>query len=114
MPMNEPEIAIYVCMEKPHSLIQYGGTIVGPIVNNILKDVAIYLDIKKQDSDLKFEYTWMDTKTYKVENYTNINIKNIKSKNYKFVVIGDGDVVISQLPKAGEYIKEGSEVVLFT
>ena len=23
MPMNEPEIAIYVCMEKPHSLIQY-------------------------------------------------------------------------------------------
>ena len=29
MPMNNPEIAIYVCMEKPHSLIQYGGTIYG-------------------------------------------------------------------------------------
>ena len=66
------------------------------------------------DSELDFEYTWMDTKTYKVENYINMSIKNIKSNNYKFVVIGDGDVVISQLPKSGEYIKEGSEVVLFT
>ena len=114
MPMNEPEIAIYVCMEKPHSLIQYGGTIVGPIVNNILKDVAIHMNIKKQDSDLKFEYTWMDTKNYKVDNYINMNVKNVKSKNFKFVVVGDGSTVISQLPKDGEYIKEGSEVVLFT
>ena len=103
--MNNPKIAIYVCMEKPHSLIQYGG---------IMKDVSTYLDIKKQDSELDFEYTWMDTKTYKVENYINMNIKNVKSKNFKFVIIGDGDVVISQLPKEGEYIKEGNEVVLFT
>lgn len=114
MPMNEPEIAIYVCLEKPHSLIQYGGTIVGPIVKNILKDVGNYLDIKKQDSDLEFEYTWMDVKSYKVDNYINMNIKNVKSKNFKFIIVGDGETVISQLPKEGEYIKDGSEVVLFT
>ena len=114
MPMNDPQIAIYVCMEKPHSLIQYGGTIVGPIVNNILKDVAIHMDIKKQDSELEFEYTWMDIKSYKVDNYINMDIKNIKSKNFKFVIVGDGNKVISQLPKEGEYIKDGSEVVLFT
>ena len=114
MPMNNPEIAIYVCMEKPHSLIQYGGTIVGPIVNNILKDVAIHLDIKKQESELEFEYTWMDVKSYKVDNYVNMNVKNVKSKNFKFIKVGDGQIVISQLPKEGEYIKEGSEVVLFT
>lgn len=114
VPMNDPKIAIYVCMEKPHSLIQYGGTIVGPIVNNIMKDVVTYLDIKKQDNELEFEYTWMDIKTHEVPNYVNMNVKNIKSQYFKFVKVGDGDIVISQLPKEKEIIKEGNEIILFT
>lgn len=56
----------------------------------------------------------MDVKSYKVDNYVNMNVKNVKSKNFKFIKVGDGQIVISQLPKEGEYIKEGSEVVLFT
>ena len=114
MPMNNPQVVMYVCLEKPKSLIQYGGTIVGPIVKNILKDVATHLDIKKQENELEFEYTWMDIKTYPVENYLNMKVKNIKSKHFKFVIIGDGDTVISQLPSYNEKLKEGSEVILFT
>lgn len=113
-PMNEPKIAIYVAMEKPHSLIQYGGTIIGPILNNIISDVGIYLNIDKQDSELEFEYTWMDVKNYEVENYIGKNIKEIKSKYFSFEIVGDGETVISQLPKYKEKIKEGSKVVLFT
>ena len=112
--MNKPEIAVYVCLEKPHSLIQYGGTIVGPIVNNILSDIVTYMNIEKQDSDLKFEYTWMDIKTYPVENYINMNIKDVKSKHFKFVIVGDGNTVISQLPKYNEKLQEGKEIILFT
>lgn len=112
--MNNPQVVMYVCLEKPKSLIQYGGTIVGPIVKNILKDVATHLDIKKQENELEFEYTWMDIKTYPVENYLNMKVKNIKSKHFKFVIIGDGDTVISQLPSYNEKLKEGSEVILFT
>lgn len=114
MPMNNPQVVMYVCLEKPKSLIQYGGTIVGPIVKNILKDVATHLDIKKQENELEFEYTWMDIKTYPVENYLNMKVKNIRSKHFKFVIIGDGDTVISQLPSYNEKLKEGSEVILFT
>lgn len=114
LPMNNPQIAVYVCLEKPHSLIQYGGTIVGPIVKNILSDIATYLNIEKQDSELDFEYTWMDVKTYPVENYLGKKIKEVKSKYFKFVVIGDGDTVISQLPAPNEKIQEGKEVILFT
>ena len=114
VPMNDPQIVMYVCLEKPKSLIQYGGTIVGPIVNNILKDVVTHLDIKKQENELEFEYTWMDIKTYPVENYLNMSVKNVKSKHFKFVIVGDGNTVISQLPQANEKLKEGSEVILFT
>lgn len=114
VPINDPKVVMYVCLEKPKSLIQYGGTIVGPIVKNILKDVITHLDIKKQENELAFEYTWMDIKTYPVENYINKDIKTIKSKYFKFVVIGDGDKVISQLPNENEKLQEGSEVILFT
>ena len=113
-PMNDPKIAIYVAMEKPHSLIQYGGTIIGPIINNIISDVGIYLNIDKQDSELEFEYTWMDVKNYEVDNYIGKDIKEIKSKHFSFEIVGDGSKVISQLPKSKEKIKEGSKVVLFT
>ena len=113
-PMNDPKIAIYVAMEKPHSLIQYGGTIIGPIINNIISDVGLYLNIDKQDSELEFEYTWMDVKNYEVDNYIGKDIKEIKSKHFSFEIVGDGSKVISQLPKYKEKIKEGSKVVLFT
>ena len=113
-PMNDPKIAIYVAMEKPHSLIQYGGTIMGPIINNIISDVGIYLNIDKQDSELEFEYTWMDVKNYEVDNYVGKDIKEIKSKHFSFEIVGDGSKVISQLPKYKEKIKEGSKVVVFT
>ncbi len=114
LPMNNPQIAVYVCMEKPHSLIQYGGTIVGPIVNNIFNDVVTYMNIPRQDNELDFEYTWMDIKTYPVENYIGKTKKEIKSSHFKFVYIGDGDKVISQLPAPNEKIQEGKEVILFT
>ena len=113
-PMNDPKIAIYVAMEKPHSLIQYGGTIIGPIINNIISDVGLYLNIDKQDSELEFEYTWLDVKNYEVDNYIGKDIKEIKSKHFSFEIVGDGSKVISQLPKYKEKIKEGSKVVLFT
>ena len=113
-PMNDPKIALYICMEKPHSLIQYGGTIVGPIVNNVLSDVASYMNIPKVDSELEFKYTWMDVKTYPVLNYIGKTKKEIKSSHFKFVYIGNGDKVIYQLPQEGEKIKEGKEVLLFT
>ena len=56
----------------------------------------------------------MDVKTYPVGDYINKSIKDIKSKHFKFVIIGDGDKVISQLPLANEKIQEGKEVILFT
>lgn len=114
LPMNNPQIAVYVCMEKPHSLIQYGGTIVGPIVNNIFNDIVTYMNIPRQDNELDFEYTWMDIKTYPVENYIGKTKKEIESSHFKFVYIGDGNKVISQLPAPNEKIQEGKEVILFT
>ena len=111
-PMNDPQVAVYFAIREPKSTIQYGGTTVGPIIQNILRDVLPYLNISKQDGGLKKIYTWMDDKYHAVSNYIGLTKKEVKSTLYKFNFIGEGDKVIDQLPRVGEFVKEGSNVVI--
>lgn len=111
-PMNDPKIAVYIAMEKPHSTIQYGGTVVAPIVRNVLKDVLPLLKIDTTNEGLKKEYTWLDTKSYELINYVGLDKKMVKSNTFKFEFIGEGNIVADQIPKAGSFLQEGSKVVI--
>jgi len=111
-PMDDPQVVVYVVMERPHSAIQYGGTIVGPIIKNILEDVLPYMGVSKRSGGIDKSYTWMDTKTYIVDNYIGKSKKEVKSQYFKFEFMGEGDRVIDQLPKYGEKIEEGSTIVI--
>ena len=111
-PMDDPEVVVYVVMERPHSAIQYGGTIVGPIIKNILEDVLPYMEVNKRSGGVEKKYTWMDTKTYTVDNYVGKEKNKVKSQYFKFEFIGEGNMVIDQLPKYGEKIEEGSTIVI--
>lgn len=111
-PMDDPQVVVYVVMERPHSAIQYGGTIVGPIIKNILEDVLPYMGVSKRSGGIDKSYTWMDTKTYIVDNYIGKSKKEVKSQYFKFEFVGSGDKVIDQLPKMGEKIEEGSTIVI--
>ena len=111
-PMDDPQVVVYVVMERPHSAIQYGGTIVGPIIRNILEDVLPYMNVNKRGGGVEKKYTWMDTKTYTVENYIVKSKNEVKSQYFKFEFVGEGDKVIDQLPRVGEKIEEGSTIVI--
>ncbi len=112
-PMDNPQIVVYVAMDNPKSTIQYGGTIIGPIIKNILEDALMALNVEKNYDRIEFEYTWMDTKTYEVENYIGKDRSALKSKYFKFEIIGEGDQVLDQLPKVGTKLEEGKTIVVF-
>lgn len=111
-PMDDPSVVVYVAIDNPKSAIQYGGTVAGPIVKAILSDVLPYLGVSKREGGIDKTYTWMDTKTYKVENYLGLEKKKVKSQYFKFEFIGEGNIVIDQLPKYGEKVEEGSTIVV--
>ncbi len=111
-PMDDPEIVVYVAIDNPESAIQYGGTVAGPIVKAILSDALPYLGVSKRDGGVERKYTWMDKKSYLVDNYIGLSKGDVKSKYFKFEFVGDGNVVIDQLPKYGEKIEEGSTIVI--
>ena len=115
-PMDDPSVAVYMAIENPHNAIQYGGTTVGPLVREVLSESLSFLKVKKRTDEIPYEARlWIDKKIYKVQDYTGVAIKDIqRTSNYQIVIQGNGHMVLSQMPEAGESIIEGGTVILYT
>lgn len=111
-PMNDPEITVYFAMRSPHNCIQYGGTTVGPIIRSILSEALPYLGVEKNYDGIDREYTWMDTQTVQVPSYIGLKKSDVKSRDFKFEYLGEGDYVIDQIPKVGERIEIGKTIYI--
>ncbi len=111
-PMNDPKIVVYFAIREPTNCIQYGGTTVGPIIKRIMTDIFEYMNIPKNYDGEEREYTWMDSKTYPVENYIGKEKKELKSTHYKFKFLGEGNIVLDQIPRVGSMIEEGNYVMI--
>lgn len=109
-PMSTPKISVYFAMEKPSNCVQYGGTTVGPIIQEILEQALPLLGVEKDYSGVEREYTWMDTQTHEVPNFVGKTKKEVKSSFFKFSYMGDGEKVIDQLPKVGTRLEEGQTI----
>ena len=111
-PMNKPELVAYIAIKKPTNCVQYGGTTVGPIIGRVIEDSLNVLNITKDYSGVEREYTWMDEKYYPVDNYIGKLKKDVKSKHHTIVFKGEGNLVVDQLPKVGEMVREGGTIIL--
>ena len=111
-PMNNPKVVVYFSLKEPHNCIQYGGTTVGPIIKNILQDILPILNVKKDYSGPEKEFSWLDEKTVIVENYIGKKRRQLYSPYYSFAFLGEGDTVIDQVPRQGERIGEGGQVMI--
>ena len=114
--MNDPELVCYIALNNPISYIQYGGTVVAPIVREVLIECINILDIPKQDGGHKLNIRYyIDKNRYTVDNYIGKLRTQLKlNPYYKIEIIGDGDKIITQSPNPGEIIEEGNIVYLYT
>ncbi len=115
-PMNDPRIAVYLAIDHPKNVVQYGGTVAAPLVGQIMEQSLNYLGVERDyENQIEKNLRWfLDTPTYKVENYIGKTKKEIKASSfYKYIFYGDGDKVIYQSPDAGEKIKEGDSILLY-
>ena len=111
-PINDPKIVLYVAMDNPKNCVQYGGTTVAPIARKMLMDILPSMGIEKVTSMRRKTYGPTDVKSVKVENYIGKSKKEISNPELKFKYVGDGDEVIDQLPRVGEYVEAGSTIVI--
>lgn len=112
-PIDDPQIVIYMALDAPKSNIQYGGTVVSPLVKNALEDILIYLDVEKTDDQMEKTKLWTDPITVEVPDYLGMEKKAVKNSLLQFVFIGDGDIVSDQMPSAGTQLDEYGTVWIY-
>lgn len=111
-PADKPEYVVYVAIDHPIGVTQYGGTVSAPIAKNIMKNIISIKNISPSKEVKPREYTWLDTKYVKTPNVVGKTKKEASTllKGFKIEYSGTGETIIYQEPDAGIYIKENSTI----
>lgn len=113
-PADNPKIVVYVAIDNPKGITQYGGTVSAPIAKNILKESFGILNIEPSKEVTPKEYTWLDIKYHKLPNVEGLTLDEAKKilKGYKIETVGEGNTVLYQEPEEDSYVKDESTVRL--
>lgn len=115
MPADNPEIVVYVAIDNPKGVVQYGGTVAAPIAKSVLTSCIDILGLEKSKSELERKYELWDIKYYEVPDVVGLDKKSARKSlvpNMSVEYVGVGDKVIHQSPAPGEFVKQGGTIKL--
>lgn len=114
LPADDPEVVVYIAIDHPQGITQYGGTVAAPIAREVLLDSITALNIKESKDGFDKKYNWNDKKSYVVSDVVGMDVNDaIRSlKNFKVEYSGTGTNVIYQSPSAGIKLEVGSTIKL--
>lgn len=112
LPADKPEYVVYVAIDYPKGVTQYGGTVSAPLARNIMKNIISIKGLEPSKEVTPRTYTWLDTKYIKVPNVVGLSKKEASKtlKGFEVIYSGTGDNVMYQEPKGDTYVKENSVV----
>lgn len=112
MPADDPEFVIYIALDHPKGVTQYGGVVSAPIARNVLKDIISIYDLKEDVSGFPKVYRWDDIKYVMIPDVIGKTKKEAKKLLYGFNIefVGDGDKVIDTSPSVNSRTKEGGTI----
>ena len=112
LPADNPQAIVYVAINNPKGITQYGGTVSAPIAKSIMEDIIKELNIKKSEYTLEKEYFWYDTKYDKIPDIINKNINEVKKelKNFKINYSGKGQFIKAVSPTPGTILPINSTI----
>ena len=112
IPADNPQAVVYVAIDYPKGVTQYGGTVSAPIAKSIMTDIIDELKIEPSDYTLEKTYNWYDTKYIAVPNVLDKNIDEAKKELKKFTInyAGNGKIIKAISPSPGTYLPENSTI----
>lgn len=114
LPADDPEIVVYVAINNPKNVVQYGGVVSAPVAKAILTDAIDALGIEKRKTTSEKKYNWNDKKYYTVEDVVGKTPKEASKilSKYNIEYSGSGNIIVSQSPEAGTRLEEQSTIRL--
>jgi len=112
LPADNPQAVVYVAVDNPKGITQYGGTVSAPIAKNIMTDIIDELKLSPSEDTLEKVYNWYDTKYVTIPNIIGLEINEVKKQLKKFSVTysGTGNIVKSISPSPGTILPENSTI----
>ena len=112
LPADNPQAVVYVAVDNPKGVVQYGGTVSAPIARNIMIDIIEELNLEPSENTLDKEEFWYDTKYTKIPNVIGLELKEAKKqlKNLTIQYSGTGNIIKSISPSEGTIVKENSTI----
>ena len=112
LPIDDPEIEVFLLLDDPRWVKDYASQVVAPVVGNIISEIAPYLGIE-QDADYNptgtvtvqtcLDYTWTNAQV-------TLNRLGLK---HKLIGPSSGNIVY-QYPVGGSVVPAGSTIYLYT
>ncbi len=114
MPADNPEIVVYVAVDSPKNVVQYGGTVAAPVAKNIFSTAIDLYGYEASTDVIPREYTWLDTKYLSTPCVEGLSYEDAVNnlKNFTVEFSGEGNEVFYQSPECGTYVKEKGTVLL--
>lgn len=114
-PADDPKVVVYVAVDDPQGL-QFGGLIVAPVVKNIMADTLRYMGVEPRKNQLEREYKYGDVRIVEVPDLIGMTVQDIyedMNSSFNLVRAGAGNVVVSQAPKPGARVEQGSTIRIY-
>lgn len=114
VPTDDPEIAILILLDEPNNPASHGGgTIVAPVVRNVLSEVLPYLGIDTiySEDDARLLDTLVPNVVGKS---TQEATETIEAKGLNVRIIGEGSTITGQIPSGSKSAPKSSTIVLTT
>lgn len=105
-PKDDPEVLIYAVIKRP---AMGSSASLSNATKKLINDVAKYLNIKQDVID-----TTASDQSYIVPNLINKSTEVLTSINHSAVIIGSGNKIIDQYPKAGTIINNADKIFILT
>ena len=112
-PIDNPEIVVYMALDAPKNDVQYGGTVVAPLVKNALEDILTNMNVPQSENQLKKTKLWSDPVMIELDDYIGKKKKECRSSDLNLEFYGEGDTVIDQIPGAKTVVEQYSTIWLY-
>lgn len=114
-PADDPQIVVYTAVDNPKG-IQFGGVVAAPIVQNILEDSLHYMKVPERKDQISKEYKYGETKIVTVPDLVGASVQDLYEElnmNFMLSKSGSGTTVVSQAPKPGSRVEQGSTIRIY-
>lgn len=112
-PAEDPQVMALVLIDEPQG-VYYGGTVAGPVMQELLQNILPYLGIEPQYNEKETE-AMTDLKTT-VPDLAGMTLNEAKNALFQtglsMGIEAEGETVERQMPPAGETVNRGTKILV--